>query len=470
MGEDDVWWSPETYALYGVDPASFRPTLESVGALVHPEDRDELWRKTRECIDRREVFMHEYRILPPDGIVRWVYNCSRVILDAAGEPARLTGVAADITERKHAERALRESDRRKDEFIAILSHELRNPLAPLRNGLELMRLGGPSASDGKLREMMERQVGHLVRLVDDLLESSRISRGLLELKRAPVQLAEVLRAAVESADSLIRERGHRLEMEVPQEALWVDGDAVRLSQVFANLLNNAARYTPPGGRIWLHAARVDSGKVRVSVRDSGAGFAPEAQAWLFEMFARGPGSSGLGIGLALARRLVEMHGGAMGAHSDGEGRGAEFTVTLPLGDAPRDAVPSPVSADRQLRVLVADDNRDAAESLAALLQVLGNDVKVAYDGMEAVAAARTFRPQVILLDIGMPLLDGYGAAREIRRDPQIRVAKLVALTGWGQDEDRQRVRAAGFDEHIVKPAEIDVLRRVLSEVDHGTKH
>jgi signal transduction histidine kinase/ActR/RegA family two-component response regulator len=383
----------------------------------------------------------------------------------------VANVLGHAIQRERAESALRESDRRKDEFIAMLSHELRNPLAPLKSGLELLRLGGSAGTDGRVREMMERQVGHLVRLVDDLLESSRISRGLLELRRQPVQLDEVLRAAVESAESLIRERGHRLEVDPPCEALWIEGDAVRLSQVFANLLNNAARYTPRGGCIRLHASRAGDGNARITVRDSGVGFAPEAQARLFEMFSRGAGSTGLGIGLALARKLVEMHGGTVEARSEGEGRGAEFAVTLPLTDAPlRAAQPAVVYAGNGFRVLVADDNQDAAESLAALLEALGNDVKVAYDGVEAVEAARRFRPQVILLDLGMPRLDGYGAAREIRRDPDGRAIKIVALTGWGHEEDRQRVREAGFDAHIVKPAELEVLRRMLSEVKQETQH
>jgi signal transduction histidine kinase/CheY-like chemotaxis protein len=377
----------------------------------------------------------------------------------------VANVLGHAIERERAESALRQSDRRKDEFIAMLSHELRNPLAPLRSGLEVMRLRGSSAEDGGMREMMQRQVVHLVRLVDDLLEGSRISRGLLEIKREPVQLSDVLRAAIESAGPLIRDASHRLDLDLPSEPLWIEADVVRLSQVFGNLLNNAARYTPRGGRIWLRAARVEGGKVQISVRDTGVGFEPEAQARLFEMFSRGAASSGLGIGLALARKLVEMHGGAIEAKSDGEGRGAEFAVTLALIKAPLSTgQPSVLQTGKGFRVLVADDNRDAAETLATLLQVLGNDVKVAYDGVQAVEVARTFRPHVILLDIGMPLLDGYAAAREIRRDPQIRVVKLVALTGWGQEQDHLRVRAAGFDEHIVKPAELEVLRRVLAQV------
>ncbi|RPI61678.1 MAG: response regulator, partial [Lysobacterales bacterium] len=379
----------------------------------------------------------------------------------------VANVLGHAIQRERAESALRESDRRKDEFIAMLSHELRNPIAPLRSALELMRLKEPLGTDRELQAMMERQLAHLVRLVDDLLEASRISRGLLGLQREPVQLAQVLRNAVEASEPLVQEARHKLEIELPHDPIWVDGDAVRLAQCFANLLNNAARYTPRGGCIWLHAARAANDMVRVSVRDTGAGFSAESKQALFEMFSRGEGSVGLGIGLALARKLAQMHGGSVEAHSDGEGRGSEFTITLPITAPPlaerlevRD-VRVPVSG---VRVVVADDNRDAADSLAALLSALGNEVTVAYDGVEAVEAARAFRPQVIMLDIGMPRLDGYRAAREIRKHPDAQGIKLVALTGWGQDDDRRRAREAGFDAHLVKPAELDALCRVLADV------
>jgi PAS domain S-box-containing protein len=377
-------------------------------------------------------------------------------------PDMVTRTVALAVEHRQAEDALRESDRRKDEFIAMLSHELRNPLAPLRSGLELMRLKG---ADAQVHAMLERQVGHLARLVDDLLEASRISRGLLEIKREPLDLGEVVRGAVESAEPVIREGGHRLEVELPQEPLWIEGDRVRLAQSFGNLLNNAARYTPRGGRIWLRADDGGDGRVRVSVRDTGAGFSAETKQRLFQMFSRGAASSGLGIGLALVRKLVEMHGGTIEAASEGEGRGAEFTVTLPAAaaSAARSVQPVRTSAMGSLRVLVADDNRDAAESMAALLRALGGEVNVAYDGVEAVEAARAFRPDVILLDIGMPRLDGYGAARAIRREFDGRGVKIVALTGWGQEGDRRLTRDAGFDNHLVKPAELEALRRVLDE-------
>jgi PAS domain S-box-containing protein len=387
--------------------------------------------------------------------------------DDASFLSSVSNVLGHAIQRERAESALREADRRKDEFIAMLSHELRNPIAPLRSALDLMRLKEPLGADPELRAMMERQLAHLVRLVDDLLEASRISRGLLELRREPVQLALVLRSAVEAAEPLVLEARHKLEIELPDDPIWLDGDAVRLAQCFANLLNNAARYTPRGGCIWLRAVQAADGTVRVSVRDTGAGFSAETKAVLFEMFSRGESSVGLGIGLALARKLAHMHGGSVEAHSDGEGRGSEFTVSLPITAPPRAEpieirdVNAPVSG---VRVVVADDNRDAADSLAALLSALGNEVAVAYDGVEAVEAARAFRPHVVMLDIGMPRLDGYCAAREIRKHPDAQRIKLVALTGWGHDGDRRRAREAGFDAHLVKPAKLDALSRVLADV------
>jgi signal transduction histidine kinase/ActR/RegA family two-component response regulator len=379
--------------------------------------------------------------------------------------ASVANILGHAIQRERVESALRESDRRKDEFIAMLSHELRNPLAPLRSALALMRLEDSMTAHRDLQAMMERQIAHLVRLVDDLLETSRISQGILELRRVPVQLTEVLKSAVEASEPLVRERHHTLELELLDEPVWLSGDGVRLAQCFANLLNNAARYTPDGGRILLRTTRATEGSVRISVRDTGVGFSPAKKDALFEMFSRGPDSAGLGVGLALARKLVEMHGGAIEAYSAGEGCGSEFTVTLPLaapGTQPLPAtnVSAPVNG---LRVVVADDNRDAADTLGVLLRALGNEVSVAYDGIEAVEMAREFRPHVIMLDMGMPRLDGYGAAREIRRDAGIADVKLVALTGWGQDDDRKRAQDAGFDVHLVKPADLDAVRRVLAD-------
>jgi PAS domain S-box-containing protein len=378
----------------------------------------------------------------------------------------VANVLGHAIHRDRSEAALREADRHKDEFIAVLAHELRNPLAPLRAALEIMRATDEPGLDGRMREIMDRQVAHLVRLVDDLLEVSRISTGIVELRRQPVLLADVLRAAIESSEPLMLELGHRLETELTEEPIWIDGDAVRLTQCFTNLLNNSARYTPRGGRIWLRVRRSDDGNVLIFVRDTGAGFASQKKEALFEMFSRGEGSLGLGVGLALVRRLIEMHDGSVDARSEGPGLGSEFVVELPVSPAAAEAHTAQVAMDPVggLRIVVADDNHDAAESLAALLAFLGNDVTVVHDGIDAVEAARTLAPHLMLIDIGMPRLDGYGAARQIRENsvgPRIR---LVALTGWGQDEDRRRAREAGFDEHLVKPAGTDALRRVLAAV------
>jgi signal transduction histidine kinase len=368
--------------------------------------------------------------------------------------------------RRQTEQTLREADARKDEFIAVLSHELRNPLAPLRNSLAAMRLSGAGnvATNGLL-DVMERQVNHLVRLTDDLLEMSRITRGAFELRRERVELAAVVHHALETADPLIRARGHQVTLALPEETLWVDGDPVRLAQILANLLNNAARYTDKGGSIVLRARR-EGASAAVAVRDNGAGIAREQLARLFEMFARGERSSGLGIGLALARRLAEMHGGSIEAASDGPGKGAEFTVRLPLAaGATAELLPAKTGGAGlpPKRILVVDDNRDAADTLGMLLGFLGADVQVAHDGRDALAAFEAHRPDVVLLDIAMPHLDGYEVARAIRSRAGGGVP-LVALTGWGQEEDRRRVREAGFDHHLVKPADLDALRSLLGSL------
>jgi signal transduction histidine kinase/DNA-binding response OmpR family regulator len=370
---------------------------------------------------------------------------------------------------------LQQADRRKDEFLATLSHELRNPLAPLRNSLHLLRAAGGGGAAAPIHDMMERQVNHLVRLVDDLLETSRISRGAFDLKKERVELGEAVRNAVETSQPLIQAAGHELRLDLPGAPLWIEGDPVRLAQILANLLNNAARYTDPGGRISLSAA-LAGGAVKISVRDNGTGIAPEAQPRLFEMFSResrssGRNQGGLGIGLALARRLAEMHGGGIEAKSDGPGKGAEFIVTLPLAteQRPAEAAGAPRGAAlKPRRILVVDDNHDAAESLSMVLKFLGADVRVARDGPEALAAFEAYDPAVVLLDIGLPGMDGYEVARRIRSGFPSRRAALVALTGWGQDKDRREAREAGFDQHLIKPAEIGALQALLAslETDH----
>ncbi len=387
----------------------------------------------------------------------------------------------DITERKRAQQDLErlaaelaESDRRKTEFLATLAHELRNPLAPISNGLQLMRtaFGNPAAQE-KVRGMMERQLKQLVRLVDDLLDVARISSGKVELKRERIALAPVLHGAVEASMPLINAGGHEIAVDIPAQDIELVADPTRLGQVVCNLLNNAAKYTPNGGRIELSARR-DGDAVAISVADTGIGIAPEALPHLFEMFTqvgrdRDRSQGGLGIGLALVRRLVELHEGSVSAESAGPGRGCKFTLRLPLpvrvaAEVPA-AAPAPAAkAPAHLRVLVVDDNVDAAESLAALLDLAGHATRVAHDGDQALRAAHEFRPEIVFLDIGMPGKDGYEVAKELRNQPETQRAVLVALTGWGAKDDRARSKSAGFDHHLTKPAGMAAVEGLLSQM------
>jgi PAS domain S-box-containing protein len=376
-------------------------------------------------------------------------------------------------ERRQAEEQLREADRRKDEFLATLAHELRNPLAPLRNGLHILQAAGGTGPAARVHEMMERQVNHLVRLVDDLLEISRITRGKIELCKERVDLAAIVRSAVETSRPLVESAGHRLDLSLPPEPLTLEADAVRLAQVVANLLDNAAKFTDAGGQIWLSAQR-EGDSVTLSVRDTGIGIASDMLPHVFDMFTqadRSPGRAkdGLGIGLTLVRSLVQMHGGSVEARSEGLGKGSELIVRLPLameqpapgaGPEPRE---SPVLTAR--RILLIDDNRDAADSLALLLELLGAEVQAVYDGPSALAVLEACRPTAVLLDIGMPGMDGYEVARRIRQQPRLRDVPIIALTGWGQEEDRRRARDAGFDHHLIKPVDIEALQALLTSLE-----
>jgi signal transduction histidine kinase/CheY-like chemotaxis protein len=354
-------------------------------------------------------------------------------------------------------------DERMREFMSTLLRELRTPLAPLRYGLNVLRSSpGNDASTARVRAVMERQIDSLVRMVDDVLDVSRLESGAFELRRQPAELGQIVAAAVEVTEP--RRRGSDLELvlDLPEQPVWVDADANHLTRVVANLLDNAARFNTRSGRILVRIA-VEDGHAVIAIRDTGRGFTPALGEALFDTFRTSERSSGLGIGLALARKLTELHGGAITAHSDGEGQGAEFRIRLPLAagqDRPR-TTPRGTAAPVRARVLIADDNRDAADTLADILRHLGCDVAVAYDGGEAVELARSFVPELAFLDIGMPVLDGYETARRIRTDAGERPVKLVALTGWGQADDRQRARDAGFDEHLVKPATFDMVRALL---------
>ena len=365
------------------------------------------------------------------------------------------------------------ADRRKDEFLATLAHELRNPLAPMRNVLEVLRLA--QLDDPQLRwarDVLGRQVGHMTRLVDDLTEVSRITRGRLELRRASVELAPVVDAALHSVAELAAQSGHKVHVEQWPRPIWLDADATRLAQMIANLLTNAVKYTPANGVIWLDVACTEH-EVRISVRDSGIGIAHEHLDKVFDLFSQLPpalslAQGGLGIGLSLVRGLAELHGGSISAHSDGVGQGSTFTLRLPLPAVP---LPAPAPANRRLlagtregKVLVIDDSVDAAESLALALDILGYDVRTAYDGAAGMAAAQAFMPRVILLDIGLPHMNGYDVARLLRSQPCGQHAILVAVTGWGQDKDRQMASDAGFDLHLTKPVDFYELDAVLQKM------
>jgi len=392
------------------------------------------------------------------------------VRDERGTTIRAVATFQDISELKRVQEALREADRRKDEFLATLAHELRNPLAPLRSGLELLKLAADDpATVDQAQAMMERQLTHMVRLIDDLLDVSRISRGRLTLRRQRVALTDVVNGTVETVRPLMVQAGHALAVSLPDEALMVDADATRLGQVFGNLLNNAAKFTEPGGQIQLAVNRRDTSAL-VTVRDNGVGIPPASLDTVFELFTQVDQSlektrGGLGIGLSLARRLVEMHGGEITAHSAGSGTGSEFRVRLPL------AGPAPTAVETwhdqtvtsgARRLLVVDDNRDAADSLAMLLGALGHHVRTAHDGLEGLAVATEFRPEVVLLDLGMPRLNGYDTARRLRAESWGERLLLVALTGWGQDGDRRQSREAGFDMHLVKPVEPATLEKLLA--------
>jgi PAS domain S-box-containing protein len=437
-----------------------------VGAM-HPDERAEALAMWRDANAAGRPFEKQQRLRGHDGVYRWFLSRAQPVRGADGRVVAWFGSCTDIEDVKRAEQTLRDEDRRKDEFIAVLAHELRNPLAPIRHAVHVLGAAASGSGERELgRQVIERQVATMARLLDDLLDLSRITRGRLELRRERVALATVIERAVETSRPLVDARRHALHVHPVPDA-WLRADPVRLCQAIANLLNNAAKFTPPGGRIDV-ACTVAAGAVTIEVRDTGSGLAPDLLGRVFEMFVQAPdgaarasgAESGLGIGLSLVRGLAELHGGRVAVRSDGPGRGATFVVELPLDAAdagPADAAPATPTAvaapATARRVLVADDNRDAAATLAMLLEMEGHDVRVANDGLEALAAFEAFRPEYALLDIGMPRLDGYALAREVRaRAPEPRPV-LVAITGWGQAHDRARAFDAGYDLHLTKPVD-----------------
>ncbi|ESQ93309.1 hypothetical protein ABAC460_00990 [Asticcacaulis sp. AC460] len=371
--------------------------------------------------------------------------------------------------RKYAN-ALKEADQRKDEFLATLAHELRNPLAPIRNGLQILRMSPDGERADSVRDMMDRQLTHLVRLIDDLLDVSRVSRGKIDLRLERVAVQEAIAAALEASKPLIDAGGHALTVEMSQTPLWVDGDLTRLAQIVSNLLNNAAKYTPQGGKIALSVTE-SAGRIEIRVRDTGVGIEPDMLPKVFELFTQvdqhlDRSQGGLGIGLALVQKLVEMHRGTTVASSDGVGQGSTFTVRLPMAPEPGEARPDGRDAEaspKPLDVLIVDDNTDSADTTRWMLELIGHRPRVENSGLAALEAARKQQPDVVLLDIGMPGMDGYEVCRQLRALPGGGDLVIIAQTGWGQESDRRQAFDAGFDHHVTKPVSLDLLNRVLNE-------
>lgn len=518
----ELYVSPQIDQLLGFSAKEWLEDPVLWFRQLHPDDKEQWQDSFARTVNSGEPFSADYRFIARDGRVVWVHGEAKVVADENGKPLCLQGVAFDITERKQAEAALRqtrdeleqrvadrtaaldkinhqlqaeiaertrleeelrlrvsqlaEADKRKDEFLATLAHELRNPLAPIHNALEIMLL--PDADRPTIeiaQSIMERQLKSLVRLVDDLLDMSRITQGKIELRRQNVELAGVVEQAIETVRPMIEAQKHELTVSLPDEPVPLHADPTRLAQIIANLLNNAAKYSDPRGHIWLSAER-NLQELLLRVRDTGIGIDSAALPKVFEMFVQvdkghGRTHGGMGIGLTLVRRLVELHGGTISATSPGLGQGSEFTIRMPVvvdeqsmsrsnGINGNGATPEATAVRRP--ILVVDDNVDAAKMLAALLRGRGYSTHTVHDGPSAIAWLAAHEPAMILLDIGLPVVDGYEVARRIRQRPELRDVLLIALTGWGQPEDRRRSAAVGFDHHLVKPVDLGVLESLIA--------
>jgi PAS domain S-box-containing protein len=447
------------------------------GSVLHPDDIEETMTAWKECARTGSNWYREHRMLGVDGKYHSILAQGLPIRDSAGRIQRWAGINLDISRLKNTERALLEADRRKDEFLATLAHELRNPLAPIRNAVRILDSDAADERQRKWgREVIARQVQRMALLLDDLLDVSRITRGQLELKKDYVDLKSVVGIAVETARPLLDSKQHQLTVTLPAGNVKLEADPLRLSQVIGNLLTNAAKYTDPEGHITLHA-RIENTELVISIRDTGIGLTPESLPGLFTMFSQvnsaiDRAEGGLGIGLALVKGLVSLHGGRVEVRSEGLGRGSEFIVHLPhkvlapSGAVGKDEESGAANANvvRRGRVLVADDNRDAAESLALVLRFSGYEVSIAFGGVEALETAARERPRAALIDIGMPGMSGHEVARRMRLEAWGRNAVLIALTGWGQEQDKQAAKAAGFDEHLTKPVDPEDVERILDRL------
>jgi PAS domain S-box-containing protein len=467
-------WNAGAERVFGYAPEE--AIGRSITLIIPPDRRDEEYEILARISQGERIEHFETIRVSKQGRL---IDISLTVSPIRAREGRIIGaskIARDITDRKRVDKALAEANQRKDQFIALLAHELRNPLAPLRNGLQVIRLAGTDTNAvTQAREIMDRQLSHMVRLIDDLLDISRVSQNKMELRRSRVLLKDVISSAVETARPAIEEAGHEFTLSLPPEPVYLDADLTRLAQVFSNLLNNSAKYTERGGRILLSAER-QGGEVSVSVRDTGLGIPANDLPRIFDMFSQVDRSverstGGLGIGLALVKGLVEMHGGTVTATSPGQGKGTTIEVRLPTLEST--AVPAagvasesePAPAGPRRRILVVDDNRDSANSMAMMLTLMGNEVRTAHDGFEAIETAREFHPKAILMDLGMPKLNGYEATQRIREQPWGRDMIIIAMTGWGQEADRIQSHEAGCDSHLVKPVNLSELESLLTELE-----
>ena len=481
-------WSESRFRLFGYEPPpGGEGSWDMWVSRLHPDDRDRVLAAFGQAKCDKTLYSPEHRIIRADnGQVTWLLTFGRFLYDESGEAVRFVGISLDNTQRKMLEQNLKHraeelaaADRSKNQFLAMLAHELRNPLAPLRTAVEVLRGNGEDqAVSSRALDIMDRQIQNMVRIVEDLLDVSRVTRGQIQLRKEPCDVAACLKNAVEMARHMVEGRDQKLSLALPNEAVCVEADSTRLEQVFGNLLTNASKFTEPHGRIWIElaseTAAISDRQAVIRVRDDGIGIAAEMLPRVFDLFTQADGSAarkqgGLGIGLTLVRRLVELHGGSVEVRSKGLGKGCEFTIRLPeLKAKPSPRPPEkPSSHSRgnaipKRRVLLVDDNVDVAESMAMLLRDSGHEVQIAHGGADALEAATASKPEVILLDIGLPDMDGYEVAQQIRHKPDMTKTCLVALTGYGQDEDREHAREAGFDYHLTKPASLAALEDILA--------
>jgi PAS domain S-box-containing protein len=470
---DTVTWSEEMYRIAGLEPQRAAPSRADQRSLYAPESWTQLQALGAGAVESGAPFAVDLELVRPDGTRRWIDMRAETNRDRSGRVIGLRGTAQDITERREAQEALREGDRRKNEFLAMLSHELRNPLAPIRNSLYILEHAVPGGEQAhRAQAIIGRQVGHMTRLVEDLLDITRITRGKARLQYERLELCDLVRRTLDDYQSAFAENGIELQVAITSPALWVEGDRTRLAQVIGNLLQNASKFTPRGGKATVSiAADAVREHAVLRVQDTGRGIPPELVPRVFEAFTQAETSldrskGGLGLGLALVKGLVEMHGGTVSAESQGLGQGSTFTIALPLAPSAR-AETSPASMERRTpsrRVLVIEDNADAADSLREVLELSGHVVDVAYSGPAGIASAQAAVPDIVLCDIGLPGMNGYEVARALRLDPKLEHVSLVALSGYAQPEDVARGRQAGFDAHIAKPPSIEALERVVTQI------